>query len=78
MVSQILREHQLYAKPSKCDFYQTKIQYLGYVISKEGIAVDLAKIEVIMEWPTPRNVTYVRPFLGLVGFIGDSSKDSKE
>ena len=40
LVLHVLREHQLYAKLNKCDFYQSKVQYLGHVISKEGIAVD--------------------------------------
>ena len=44
------------------------IQYLGHVISKEGISIDLEKIEAIMEWLTPRNVTDVRYFMGLEGY----------
>jgi hypothetical protein len=47
MVLQVLREHQLYAKLSKCSFYQEKIHYLGHIISKDGIVVDPEKIEVI-------------------------------
>ena len=42
-----LKEHQLYAKLSKCDFYRDKIQYLGHIISEEGISVDPEKIEAI-------------------------------
>ena len=57
---QVLREHQLYAKLSKCDFYRDRIQYLGHIISKEGISVDPEKIEAIMNWPAPRNVIDVR------------------
>ena len=53
---QLLREHQLYEKLSKCDFYRDRIQYLGHIISEEGISVDLENIEAIMNWPTPRNV----------------------
>ena len=66
MVLQVLREHQLYAKLIKCEFYQTRVQYLGHVISEEGIALDPEKIESIMDWPTPKNVTDVRYFMGLV------------
>ena len=65
---QVLREHQLYAKLSKCDFYRDRIQYLGHIISEEGISVDPEKIEAITNWPTPRNVTYVRSFIGLAGY----------
>ena len=60
-----LREHKLYEKLSKYDFYKDKIHYLGHIISKEGIYVDPEKIEAIMNWPTPRNVTNVRYFMGL-------------
>ena len=65
---QLLREHQLYAKLRKCDFYRDKIQYLGHIILEEGISVDPEKIEAIMNWPTPRNVTDVRSFMGLAGY----------
>jgi hypothetical protein len=57
IVLQILREHKLYAKLSKCEFYKDKIQYLGHVISKEGIAVDPDKIKAIMNWPEPKDVS---------------------
>jgi hypothetical protein len=68
MVLQVLREHQLYAKFNKCDFFKKEIQYLGHVISVEGVAVDPAKIKEIMDWPAPRNVTEVRSFMGLDGY----------
>ena len=62
---QFLREHQLYAKLSKCDFYRDRIQYLGHIISEEGISMDPENIEAIMNWPTPRNVIDVISFMGL-------------
>ena len=65
---QLLREHQLYAKLRKCDFYRDRIQYFGHIILEEGISMDPKKIEAIMNWPTPRNVTDVRYFMGLVGY----------
>ena len=55
----LLREHKLYANLSKCDFYKDKIHYLGHIISEESISMDPEKIESIMNWPTPRNVTNV-------------------
>ena len=58
----------MYAKLSKCDFYKDKIHYLGHIISQEGISVDPEKIEAIMNWPTPRNVTDVSSFMGLAGY----------
>jgi hypothetical protein len=68
MVLQVLREHQLYAKLSKCSFYQKQIHYLGHIISEEGIVVDPEKVQAIQEWPAPRNVTEVRSFMGLAGY----------
>jgi hypothetical protein len=68
MVLQVLREHRLYAKLSKCSFYQRQIHYLGHIISEEGIVVDPKKVEAIKEWTTPRNVAEVRSFMGLAGY----------
>jgi hypothetical protein len=68
LVLQCLREHKLYGKLSKCSFYQSRIHYLGHVISGEGIAVDPAKVEAIMEWPAPTNVIEVCSFMGLAGY----------
>jgi hypothetical protein len=58
----------LYGTLYKCSFYQSKIHYLGHVISDEGIAVDPAKVEAIMEWPAPMNFTEVRSFMALAGY----------
>ena len=68
LVLQCLQENKLYGKLSKCSFYQSKIHYLGNIISGEGIDVDPAKVEAIMEWPTPTNVPEVRSFMGLEGY----------
>ena len=50
IVLEMLRKHQLYAKFSKCDFFKTEIQYLGHVVTAEGIAVDPENIKTILEW----------------------------
>ena len=67
IVLQTLREKQLYAKLSKCDFWLKEVFFLGHIVSVEGIKVDPAKIEAIVVWKPPRNVTKVRNFLGLAG-----------
>jgi hypothetical protein len=54
---QVLREHRLYAKLSKCIFYQKKNHYLGHIISIDGIAANPKNIEAIRGCPMPRNVT---------------------
>jgi hypothetical protein len=73
-----LREHQLYAKFSKCAFWLEEIQFLGHVLSAQGIAVDPSKVKDILEWKLPTIVHQVRSFLGLAGyycrFILDFSK----
>jgi hypothetical protein len=68
MVLQFLREHKLYAKLSKCIFYQKNIHYFGHIISAEGITVDPKKIEAIRGWPVPRNVTEIRSFMDIFGY----------
>jgi len=68
IVLQVLREHQLYTKYIKCDLFKEKIQYLGHVITKNGIAVDPEKIRTIMEWPIPKDVADIRSFMGLEGY----------
>jgi hypothetical protein len=68
MVLQVLREHQLYAKLSKCSFYQKEIHYLGHIISENGIVVDPEKIEAIIKWSVPKKVTEVRSFMALAGY----------
>ena len=68
IVLQILRENKLFAKLSKCDFWLKEVSFLGHILSAECIIVDPVKIEVVMNWKPPRNVTKVRSFLGLASY----------
>ena len=68
IVLQVLMQHQLYAKFSKCVFFKNKIQYLGHVITKEGISVDPEKIKTIEKWLVPKDVTDVRSFMGITDY----------
>ncbi|XP_013624264.1 PREDICTED: uncharacterized protein LOC106330322 [Brassica oleracea var. oleracea] len=63
-----LREHKLFAKLSKCSFWQREICFLGHVVSDKGVSVDQEKIKAIADWPRPRNATEIRSFLGLAGY----------
>ena len=65
---QTLREQQLYAKLRKCQFWLDRVAFLGHVISTEGISVDPQKIEAIVNWKPPKNVSEVRSFLCLAGY----------
>ncbi|KAG8477207.1 hypothetical protein CXB51_030530 [Gossypium anomalum] len=67
-VLQILREKQLYAKFSKCEFWLREVGFLRHIVSAEGIRVDPSKISAIVNWSPPKNVSEVRSFLGLAGY----------
>jgi hypothetical protein len=68
IVLQTLREHQLYAKFSKCKFWLDSAEFLGHVITKEGIAVNPSKVQSVLEWKSPKNAKEIRGFLGMAGY----------
>jgi hypothetical protein len=76
-----LRQHQLYAKFSKCEFWMEEVTFLGHVLSAKGVVVDPSKIEAVSKWQSPKSVTEIRSFLGLAGyyrqFIENFSKTAK-
>ena len=61
-------EANLHLHPKKCVFAQLEVQYLGFVLSENGVSTSTDKVKVVREYPTPKNVTEVRAFLGLVSF----------
>jgi hypothetical protein len=67
-VLSLLEKDQFYAKMSKWTFGKEEIDYLGHIISKQGVKVDPNKIKEIIEWPKPSNITKLRGFLGLIGY----------
>jgi hypothetical protein len=69
MVLKVLREHKLYAKLSKCIFYQKKIHYLGHIISADGITVDPEKIEAIRGWPNAKKCDRGQIIYGSCGLL---------
>jgi hypothetical protein len=68
LVLQKLREHQLYAKFSKCAFWLKEVSLLGHIITDGGIAVDPSKVRDVLNWSPPKNVPEIRSFLGLAGY----------
>uniref|UniRef100_A0A2N9HS09 Reverse transcriptase domain-containing protein n=1 Tax=Fagus sylvatica TaxID=28930 RepID=A0A2N9HS09_FAGSY len=68
IVLQILRDRKLFAKLKKCEFWMDRVVFLGHVISRDGITVDPSKIEAVVNWVRPTNVSEVRSFLGLAGY----------
>ena len=78
IVLQALREYQLYAKFSKCEFWLTEVRFLRHVVSDSGVSMDLEKVEVVMSWERPKSIFEIRSFLGLEGyykrFIEDFSR----
>jgi hypothetical protein len=65
---QKLREHRLYAKLSKCEFWMNQVAFLGHNISKGGIFVDPSKVQDVLSWNAPTSVGDIRSFLGLAGY----------
>jgi hypothetical protein len=81
LVLQKLRDHKLYAKLSKCEFWLKQVAFLGHVVSKGGILVDPSKVQDVLSWKAPTSVSDIQSFLGLAGyyqrFIEGFSKISK-
>ena len=75
LVFQRFREANIKLKPSKCRFAHTKVNYLGHVVSREGVSPDPAKIKAVEEFPVPKKVRDVRAFLGLSGYYRKFVRD---
>ncbi|XP_019200240.1 PREDICTED: uncharacterized protein LOC109193863 [Ipomoea nil] len=67
-VLELMREHKLLAKLSKCSFVQKEVEYLGHIIFDQGLHTDPSKLQAIAEWPKPESIKALRGFLGLTGY----------
>ena len=70
-----LKEHGLKLKPSKCEFFKTKVKYLGHVVSQDGVETDPDKISALSSWPVPTNIKALRSYLGFTGYYRRFIKD---
>ena len=75
IILQLLRDHQLYAKFSKCEFWLTEVRFLGHVVSASGVPEDPEKVKAMMSWERPKSVFKIRSFLGLARYYRRFIKD---
>jgi phosphatidylinositol kinase/protein kinase (PI-3 family) len=68
LVLEILRKNELYGKMSKCAFFQDSVEFLGHVISAEGVLTDPTKTAAIRDWPIPTSVHDIQSFLGVCNY----------
>ena len=67
-IFQRFSDANLKINPSKCDFFRTKVNFLGHVVSQHGLQVDPDKVKAVVEFPQPQNQTQVKSFLGLASY----------
>ena len=63
-----LRQNELHVKPEKCYFHSTSVEYLGVIISPNGVLMDPKKVQIITEWPSPKTIKQLQSFLGFANF----------
>lgn len=68
VVLETLVKHKLFARQSKCKFASEEIEYLGHIVSREGVHADPSKVEAMVKWPRPKTFKALRGFLGLTGY----------
>ena len=68
LVLERLWEAGLYLKPSKCKFHKEEVEFLGFIVGKNGIRMDPSKVDSSISWPVPKSVHDIRMFLGLTNF----------
>ena len=65
----ILREHSFFAKKSKCSFVVDRIEFLGFIVSRQGVSLDPKKVEAVKAWKVPTNLKELRSFLGMASYL---------
>lgn len=67
-VLELLKTNQLYAKESKCELFQTRVEFLGHIVDRDGLHMMEDKVKAITDWPAPKSLEEVRSFLGTIGY----------
>jgi len=75
IVLALLKENELFANKKKCHFCQSQLEYLGHIISKHGVVADPSKVELMLDWPPPKDLKALRGFLGLISYYRRFVKD---
>ncbi|MCO5570946.1 hypothetical protein L7F22_024676 [Adiantum nelumboides] len=75
LVLQRLRERKWYAKMEKCVFAVPEVEFLGFIVTADGLKVDPKKVEAVVNWPVPRSTSNVREFVGFAQYLRRSIKD---
>jgi hypothetical protein len=65
---QLLRDHQLFVKKSKCSFGASEVEYLGHIVGRDRVRMDPNKIQAMQDWPHPKTLKILWGFLGLTGY----------
>jgi hypothetical protein len=70
-----LKEYKLYLQPGKCEFHVKETEFLGFIVSIEGVKMNPKKISAVQEWPIPETVKDVQSFLGFANYYWKFIKD---
>ena len=72
---EVLWHHWFFIKAKKCSFGQHELEYLGHIVTAQGVKVDMGKIKAMIAWPRPTNISELRGFLGLTRYYRKFVKD---
>lgn len=70
-----LRQHHLKLEPDKCEYLKPELQYLGHIISEDGVKPNPEKLKAVQNFPEPRTSKQIKQFLGLAGYYRKFIKD---